>query len=110
MHTGTIRKWALALTFWLALHAAALRAQTFTAPLQASTTGTNPLDFEFRADGTLIAKGNSGVGSLLTGDQGAGVRMLWYPNLFAFRVGKVTGSDWDSSNIGIGSIAAGADN
>jgi hypothetical protein len=109
MHNGALRKMALALTFWLALHVSSLRAQIFTAPLQASTTGTNPVDFEFRADGTLIAKGNLGVGSLLTGDQGAGIRMLWFPSLSAFRAGTVTGTDWDSSNIGQYSFAGGRD-
>ena len=112
MHTGALKKWALALTFYLALHTAALRAQIFTndLPLQAVTTGTNPVDFEFRADGTLIALGNSGVGSLLSGDQGAGTRMLWFPSLSAFRAGTVTGTDWDASNIGQFSFAGGQDN
>jgi hypothetical protein len=111
MSTQGLKKWALLLTFWLALHTSSLRAQIFTAPLQASTTGTNPVDFEFRADGTLIAKGNYGVGSLLTGDQGSGTRMLWFPNLAAFRAGSVTGTQWNSSssynNIGEGSVAFG---
>jgi hypothetical protein len=113
MHTGALRKWALALTFWLALHMSALKAQVFTAPLQASTTGTDPVDFEFRADGTLIAKGNFGVGSLLTADQGDGTRMLWFPSLGAFRAGTVsTGlslgdGPWDADNIGSYSAAFG---
>ena len=109
MHTGAIKKWALALTLWVALHTSSLRAQIFTAPLQASTTGTNPVDFEFRADGTLIAKGNAGVGSLLTDDQGAGVRMLWFPSLGAFRAGGVDWVQWDASNIGQYSAAMGWD-
>jgi hypothetical protein len=109
MHNGALRKWALALTFWLALHVAPLRAQTFTAPLQASTIGTNPVDFEFRADGTLIAKGNIGVGSLLTADMGSGTRMLWFAAQGAFRVGGVDNSGWDASNIGQYSTAFGFD-
>ncbi len=111
MHNGALKKWALALTFWLALHTASLRAQIFTndLPLQAVTTGTDPVDFEFRADGTLIAKGNSGVGTLLSGDQGAGTRLLWFANLSAFRAGTVSGTNWDLANIGQYSIAAGGD-
>jgi autotransporter adhesin len=97
----------LTLTFWLALHASTVQAQIFTAPLQASTTGTNPVDFEFRADGTLIAKGNYGVGSLLSGDEGAGTRMLWFPDLAAFRAGYVSGTDWNPSSIGAYSAAFG---
>jgi hypothetical protein len=116
MHTGTLKKLALALTFWLAVHAGLLRAQTFTAPLQASTTGTNPVDFEFRADGTLIAKGNYGVGDLLSGDDGAGTRMFWLPGYGAFRAGGTdtslgiyTANNWDPSNLGAYSAAFGLD-
>jgi hypothetical protein len=116
MHNGALRKMALALTFWLALHVSSLRAQIFTndLPLQANTTGTDPVDFEFRADGTLIAMGNYGVGSLLSGDQGQGTRMLWFPSLAAFRAGAISGSGyanyWDQSNIGAYSVAFGENN
>ena len=116
MHNRALRKWALALTFWLALHVSSLKAQIFTndLPLQAVTTGTNPVDFEFRADGTLIAKGNYGVGSLLSGDQGQGTRMLWFPSLGAFRAGGISGSGyanyWDQSNIGPYSVSFGESN
>ena len=112
MHRKALKRWALALTFWLALHASSLRAQIFTAPLQASTTGTNPVDFEFRADGTLIAKGNDGVGSLLTADQGVGARMLWFPAKEAFRAGLIdsfTSDAWNLANIGQCSVAFGRD-
>jgi Head domain of trimeric autotransporter adhesin len=115
MHTGTLRKLALALTLWLALHASSLKAQIFTndLPLQAVTTGSNPVDFEFRSDGTLIAKGNYGVGSLGSGDQGNGTRMLWFPSLSAFRAGTINTdltlgyNYWDASNIGEYSVAFG---
>jgi hypothetical protein len=111
MHIQTLKKAALALTLWLALYASSLRAQIFTAPLQASTTGTDPVDFEFRADGTMIAKGNFGVGSLLSTDEGAGTRMLWFPDLSAFRAGTITsgGTEWDLANIGTYSTAFGSD-
>jgi autotransporter adhesin len=115
MHNGALKKLALALTFWLALHTSSLKAQIFTndLPLQAVTTGTDPVDFEFRSNGILIAKGNSGVGSLLSGDQGDGTRMLWFPALGAFRAGIIsTGltlgdGPWDSANIGEYSAAFG---
>ena len=75
------------------------------------TKGTpNPVDLEFRADGTLIAKGNAGVGALLSSDQGAGTRLLWYPALAAFRAGTVPTyypHVWDLSNIGRDSVAFG---
>lgn len=38
---------------------------------------------------------------------GAGTRMMWYPDKAAFRAGKVSGTEWDTDNIGIGSIAMG---
>ncbi len=115
MQIRLFTKLALAMTFWLPLHISALRAQIFTndLPLQANTTGTNPVDFEFRADGTLISKGNLGVGSLTTPDQGDGTRMLWSPSLAALRAGgassgsSVGSGPWDSAQIGQYSVAFG---
>ncbi len=40
---------------------------------------------------------------------GAGRRMMWYANKGAFRVGNVTGNNWDKDNIGEFSFAAGTD-
>ncbi|MCO5252179.1 MAG: hypothetical protein M9949_12290 [Candidatus Kapabacteria bacterium] len=39
--------------------------------------------------------------------QGAGTRMMWYPDKAAFRVGGVTATQWDKDSIGIYSIAMG---
>lgn len=39
--------------------------------------------------------------------QGAGTRMMWYPDRAAFRVGYVNGMQWDIYNIGAYSFAAG---
>ena len=41
--------------------------------------------------------------------QGAGTRMMWYPEKAAFRVGNVDGAQWDKDNIGRVSFAAGFD-
>lgn len=111
MQIGTSKEVALAMALSFAMGAGALRAQTFTAPLQASTTGTNPVDFEFRADGTLIAKGNLGIGTLQSADQGVGTRMLWFPAKGAFRAGTLSalGTAWNTANIGQGSVAFGKD-
>src|SRR5215831_12759043 len=38
---------------------------------------------------------------------GAGRRMMWYPDKAAFRVGYVSGPNWDKDSIGIYSFAAG---
>ena len=39
--------------------------------------------------------------------QGAGRRMMWYPDKSAFRVGLVEESQWDKNNIGTNSFASG---
>jgi len=38
---------------------------------------------------------------------GAGRRMMWYPEKAAFRVGSVTGTQWDGDSIGVYSFAGG---
>jgi len=38
---------------------------------------------------------------------GAGTRMMWYPDMGAFRTGSVTGNEWDQVNIGYRSVAMG---
>jgi hypothetical protein len=112
MHTQTLKKSLLALTFWIALHASSMQAQTVSAPpLTINSTGTNPVDFEFRADGTLIAKGNIGVGTLLSTDIGNGDFMLWFPKLGAFRAGEtyLTTATTGQFAIGPQSVAFGAE-
>ncbi|HEX6750740.1 MAG TPA: tail fiber domain-containing protein [Longimicrobium sp.] len=41
--------------------------------------------------------------------EGAGARMMWYPQKAAFRAGYVSGTFWDEANIGFWSFAAGDD-
>jgi hypothetical protein len=55
-------------------------------------------------DGVLFT-GQSGSGTIPA--SGAGVRMMWYPNKAAFRVGRVTGNYWDNDSIGFYSFASG---
>jgi hypothetical protein len=38
---------------------------------------------------------------------GPGVRMMWYPQKAAFRVGAVDGTQWDKDSIGLGSFSSG---
>ena len=40
---------------------------------------------------------------------GAGTRLMWLPTMGAFRVGTVSGTNWNSSFIGINSFATGVD-
>lgn len=39
--------------------------------------------------------------------QGSGIRMMWFPERAAFRVGTLTGNNWDRDNIGFTSFASG---
>lgn len=59
-------------------------------------------------DAGFAVQGTAGSGLLpVTGE---GVRMMWFPNLYAFRAGKVNsfgGAYWDLVNIGAGSTAFG---
>ena len=38
---------------------------------------------------------------------GAGTRLMWYPDKAAFRVGRVTATQWDKVNVGNYSFASG---
>ena len=72
--------------------------------------GIGTINPEFRltieTDGGIIAKGSNNAGADLT-TSGVGTRMIWYPKKAAFRAGYVSGSQWDDSNIGSYSMAAG---
>ena len=59
-------------------------------------------------DGGLLAPAQSATAGDIPAT-GAGSRLMWYPGKYAFRVGQVTGSQWDDSNVGEGSVAFGRD-
>ena len=64
---------------------------------------------ELRDDGALVAKGQSGVGSVPA--SGEGSRMMWYPARDAFRAGRVESfgaTYWDEVNVGFSSAAFGS--
>ena len=100
MSTQSLKKWALLLTFWVALYVPSLRAQTLPLVMSVSTT-----DFEFQTNGTFLAEGQLALGSLSV--SGAGTRLVWFPGGAALRAGTVTGSQWDAANIGLYSTAFG---
>ncbi len=56
-------------------------------------------------DGGLVAGGTVGTGAIPI--TGAGARLMWYPARAAFRVGNVSASQWDDTNIGNFSVAMG---
>jgi trimeric autotransporter adhesin len=55
--------------------------------------------------GGFVARGTYNRGSIPA--TGEGVRLMWYPRNAAFRVGRVSGSQWDEANVGIYSLATG---
>jgi hypothetical protein len=57
------------------------------------------------SEGSVLFNGATGT----TPASGAGTRMMWIPSKSAFRVGSVTGTNWDDANIGSNSIVLGKD-
>ncbi|MBN8697651.1 MAG: tail fiber domain-containing protein [Bacteroidetes bacterium] len=55
----------------------------------------------------IVAEGNYGSG--VSAPSGAGTRLVWNPKKAAFRVGSVTGSQWNDANMGAFSFASGYD-
>ena len=58
------------------------------------------------ADGAFMVEGTTGP----VPASGAGTRLMWVPEEAAFRAGRVSGTQWDNSNLGYGSFANGDDN
>lgn len=82
------------------------QAQTVDSVLAVSRDGSNLL--RLNTDAGLVVRGTAGTGSIPA--TGTGVRMMWFPSLWAFRAGKVDsfGSTyWDLANVGQGSIGLG---
>jgi hypothetical protein len=66
-------------------------------------------DASFVVRGTAVAEDDAGYSGNVAAS-GAGVRMLWIPQAWAFRAGKVDGSGanyWNAGNIGFGSVGFG---
>jgi hypothetical protein len=84
---------------------------------KAQWSGTNPLYTFFKVgigtsspitplhvqNGCVLFDGVTGS----TPVSGAGTRMMWIPAKSAFRIGTVTGTQWDNANIGSYSFAGG---
>jgi len=96
-----------AMAFCVLLLAAASHAHAQAdSVLAVSSSGVNLL--RLNTDASFVVRGTAGSGSLPA--TGSGVRMMWFPNLYAFRVGKVDsfGSTyWDLTNVGTGSVGLG---
>ncbi|OQA91256.1 MAG: hypothetical protein BWY26_01089 [Elusimicrobia bacterium ADurb.Bin231] len=59
----------------------------------------------FYTVGAMLNSGTFGSGNSISAM--TGIRMLWYPKLASFRVGGTDSTQWDHSNIGQYSFAAG---
>ncbi|HEX6750744.1 MAG TPA: tail fiber domain-containing protein [Longimicrobium sp.] len=55
----------------------------------------------------FVAVGSFGSGNIPV--DGAGTRLMWYPQKAAFRAGSISGTQWDDANIGLYSVAMGQD-
>ena len=97
---------ASALACALVLGTASLAAAQTDSLIYASSGGQ--MKFRVNIDGGLVAAGTVDVGTIPA--TGAGVRMMWFPTLYALRAGKVDsfGSTyWDLANVGYGSVGLG---
>jgi hypothetical protein len=81
-------------------------AHAQAAPVTTIENSGGDIVLESYDDGALLAPFvSSGTGAIPA--DGAGVRMMWYPDAAAFRAGHVIGDQWDESNIGVESVAFG---
>lgn len=79
------------------------------APATTIENADGDLIFQVSEGGSLLAPGLGGA----IPAEGAGARMMWYPNQYAFRAGRVgatkDGTQWDADSIGTYSAAFGVD-
>lgn len=67
--------------------------------------------FRVNVDGGALFGGayDGGITSGGLAAEGAGTRMMWYPQKASFRAGTIGGTHWDDANIGYFSVAIGQD-
>jgi hypothetical protein len=77
--------------------------------LMAVRDSSNNTRMSLHKNGALCVGGtyDGGVTNAGIPADGAGTRMMWYPEKAAFRAGHVIGTQWDDANIGIYSFAVG---
>lgn len=69
------------------------------------TGNTATTGIKVTGDGGVLFEGTYGAGQIPA--VGAGTRFMWHPKKAALRVGRITSTHWDESNIGNDSIALG---
>lgn len=62
-------------------------------------------DYTGNSTGPRCTSGGSGTVCIPV--EGAGTRMMWFPEKAAFRAGYINGTQWDDANIGLYSVAMG---
>ena len=67
-------------------------------------TSTPGATLDLEGDGAILAVGSQSNG-IAVPDLGAGTRLEWIPSAAAFRAGYVDGTEWDSAQVGINSVA-----
>lgn len=92
----------------LLVSSATVAAQTPDSAFAVSKSGAGL--FRINVDGGALFGGdyNGGTGNGIP-KEGAGTRMMWYPNRAAFRAGTVSDARWDDIYTGNYSFAAGLD-
>jgi hypothetical protein len=82
-------------------------AQTPDSLIAASYSGQSR--FRVNIDGGALFGGayDGGTSSGGIAAEGAGTRMMWYPQKASFRAGHISGTQWDDANIGYFSVAIG---
>lgn len=71
--------------------------------------GDTLLDGSLTGNGSLLYEGYFDETATNIPKQGAGTRIMWYPESAAFRAGHVSATKWDDVNIGDYSVAMGLD-
>jgi hypothetical protein len=106
MNHFTIRRFLLLLAFLLCLPGLAA-AQTPDSALAVSAQGQHLFRVNVNGGALFGGQFDGGTSSGGIAAEGAGTRMLWYPQKAAFRAGHINGTQWDDANIGYFSVAIG---
>jgi hypothetical protein len=89
--------------------AAAQHPTAVTSILNSEPTPDTTL--EVNHNGSLLMPGtdNTSAPNDSIPTEGAGTRLMWYPAKSAFRVGEISGRQWNAENVGSSSVAFGFD-
>jgi hypothetical protein len=102
--------YGISLSVLIALSGTTATAQT-PDTLMAVKDSSNNLMMSLHKNGAFQVRGAYDGGTVSGGIpvEGAGTRMMWYPEKASFRAGHVTGTLWDDTFTGYYSFAAGED-